>query len=377
MADRQDRADRPDQTAWLAGGQPDVERRTVAVALAATVCWTVAPLFVAARYEPILQLYVSPSTYIVLVGSTVVLTGWLFVDGLDLDRFAVGYAVVFGPALLTGVAVPSLAYLGIDMHSFVIDERFLDYTLAITIGGLAAIGLSLLTERLSAGRPFVPGRRTVAFAAVTTALGVGAAAGRRYATPPSGTIEWVGLGYTRWGVFVHVVLEAESGPLHVTLVAPGGQITRTRVTAAHRTGDPMMMQVPAPEDSPYSGRYDVRLEPAVGRPIDSASATVEEGPRPSIRRVETRTTGRNSRIATVVVENVGDATGEFELTLREDGEELDSDDLWIGPGSDADETLVINHDPREGARNAVVTVRFDGPESDTRIDQREITFGAS
>lgn len=285
--------------------------------------------------------------------------------------------MAFGPLLLAGVAVPSLARLGIDLNSFAVHERPLGYPLAITVGGLAAIGLSLLTERLSAGRPSVPRRRTVAFATVTTVLGIGAVAGRRYATPPSGTIEWVGPEYTRWGVLVRILLEAESGPLHATLVAPDGRVARTRVTATHRTGESMRMQVPFPDGSLHSGRFDVRLEPPVGGPIDSASITVDEGPRPSIRRVETRTTGRNSRVATVVVENVGDAAGEFELALRGDGDVLDSAGLRIGSGSRADETLVIDHDDREGARSAVVAVRFDGPESDARSDRREITFGAS
>lgn len=52
-----------------------MKRRAVAVAIVAVVCWTVAPLPVAARYESVLHLYVSPAAYGVLVGSTVLLTG--------------------------------------------------------------------------------------------------------------------------------------------------------------------------------------------------------------------------------------------------------------------------------------------------------------
>ena len=345
------------------------------------VVGTLTPLVVAARFDEFLGLYVDPLTYSVLAGAAFGLAVWLLVDGLDLDRRTAAQAAIVGPTLVGGIVVPTLAYLALDPGAVTFRDEFIWYPLAITAGGGGAVGLSVLTERLSTRHAAVPDRRTVTVAVGTTALlGLGAVVGRRstaawreYTTPPDGEIEAVELEYHRWGVSVRPSLEVEPTPFQVTVVAPDGTVASERVTDDWDA--PLVIGVSYPDGSIHRGRFEIRLESVRGVVVDTTSVTVEDGPIPSIRRVETRTIGRNSRIADVVVGNEGDARAAFDIALRgEDGERLDDDETGIDPGDETETVLTIHHDDREGTRDAVVTMQFDGPESDERTDRVELTF---
>lgn len=349
------------------------------------VVGTFAPLVVAVRYEGFLELYVGSLAYSALAGTAFGLAAWVLVDRLDLDRRTVGQTAVFGPILLVGIVAPTLALLGLDLRSFVLRDEFLWYPLSISAGGGLAVALSAVTERLSAHHAVVPERRTVTLAVGTTALlGLGAAAGRRsvaawheYSTLPGGTIEGAWLAYYQWNARVWPKLDVESTPFRVTVVAPDGTIASERVTIDDRDDGSPSVAVPYPDGSIHRGRFEVRLESVRGDVSDSTTVAVEDGPVPSIRRVDTRTTGRNSRIADVVVENEGDVTGDFEIELRDgDGKRLDGDSTAIGPGAEIESTLVIDHDDRAERRSAVVAVQFEGPESDSRADREPIEFPA-
>lgn len=389
MSGSQNRPDHGETRPSRAGSDREM-RRDPGPAVAIVAAGTFVPLAVAARYEGFLQGLVGPVLYSTIAATGFGLATLILVDAFDLDRRTVGQALVFGPVLLAGLGVSTLSLVGLDLFSFAFNEStFFTYPIAISVGGGTAVTLSLLTDRLWDRASSLPDRRNVTIAAGTTALlGLGAGVGHLsadawddYTTPPDGPIAGVQLSYRRRSVHatMAVPIEDETLPFQVTVVAPDGTDATTAVTSETRTIQSSFatptVNLFYPDDSIYRGQFEIRAESESGAVGPTTTVTVDEGPLPSIRDVETRTTGRNTRIVDFSVENEGDVAGQFGVALYdEDGTELDSDGLSVGIDSETEAQLSHTYDDREGPRDAVLTVQFEGPEADERLDRKRIRF---
>ncbi|QLK24965.1 hypothetical protein HYG81_12700 [Natrinema zhouii] len=256
MDSRSDRADDPNRAAdpltrLRAGREPGDD---LVPALALVIAGVLVPLFVAARYEGLLELYIDPKEYSILVALGVGLVFWLLVDGFDLDRVTVFGTAIIAPMPVTiavGLlaAVLDLAWLG----SSVVDELF-PYSLAITAAGALAVGLSLLTEQLSIRHPRLPERRWLALTAGATALfGIGAGVGIRYARPPSASLEDVRVHYSAAEASFSVFLDIDSTDLHIAVVAPDGTITRDQPFETEAERGWTTVRIAQPRGSLYRG----------------------------------------------------------------------------------------------------------------------------
>lgn len=375
MDSRSDRTDDPNRAAdpltrLRAGREPGDD---LVPALALVIAGILVPLFVAARYEGHLELYVDPKEYSILVALGVGLAFWLFVEGVDIDRVTVFGTAIIAPMPVTiavGLlaAVLELAWLG----SSVVDDLF-PYSLAITAAGALAVGLSLLTEQLSIRHPRLPERRRMALTAGATALfGIGAGVGIRYARPPSASLEDVRVHYSAAEASFSVFLDIDSTDLHVAVVAPDGTITRDQPFETDVERDWMMVRVAQPRGSLYRGQFEIRIGTLWGNTVDSMPISVEDGPVLSIQRVETEQFRPTETVVTATVENGGDVTGATAVDLRgAEGNELDRTTVGLEPGATTDTRFTIHRDDRD---ELFVTARLEGAETEAdrrRVDRSE------